>query len=59
MPHVNDVHSQLKATLVKDIRRPDSLDALRRTVAESAKTGEPLSICGPSSDWHRRLLRTL
>jgi FAD/FMN-containing dehydrogenase len=43
---VNDIHSQLNATTVKEIRRPDSLDALRRTVVECAKTGEPFSMCG-------------
>jgi FAD/FMN-containing dehydrogenase len=46
MPLVNDIHSQLNATLVTDVRRPDSLDVLRRTVAESAKAGEPIAICG-------------
>ena len=43
---VNDVHSQLNATTIKELRQPQDLDTLRRTIAECAKAGEPLSICG-------------
>ena len=43
---VNDVHSQLNLTTVKGVRQPDTVDALRRTVSECAKAGQPLSICG-------------
>jgi FAD/FMN-containing dehydrogenase len=43
---VNDIHSQLNATIIKDLRQPHDLDTLRRTIAECARAGEPLSICG-------------
>jgi FAD/FMN-containing dehydrogenase len=43
---VNDIHSQLNRTTVKDVRRPETVDALRRLVAACAKAGEPFSICG-------------
>jgi FAD/FMN-containing dehydrogenase len=43
---VNDIHSQLNSTTVKAVVRPETVDALRRTVADCAKAGEPFSICG-------------
>jgi FAD/FMN-containing dehydrogenase len=46
MPLVNDVHSELNPTWVKEIVRPSTIDELRRTVAEAATRGESFSICG-------------
>ncbi len=46
MPHVNDVHSQLNPTWMKQILKPASIEELRRTVANCAKRGEALSLCG-------------
>jgi FAD/FMN-containing dehydrogenase len=43
---VNDVHSQLNRTVIKGLRQPDSIDALRRTVVDLARSGEAFSICG-------------
>jgi FAD/FMN-containing dehydrogenase len=43
---VNDVHSQLNATRVRQILRPESLDALRATVRVARANGETLSIAG-------------
>jgi len=41
---VNDVHSELNATRVASITRPDSLPALQRVVAQAKASGRALSI---------------
>jgi FAD/FMN-containing dehydrogenase len=46
MPRLNDVHSQLNETVMKEVIKPTSLDDLRRAVARCAREGESLSICG-------------
>lgn len=46
MPHLNDVHSQLNRTWMKDVVTPPTVDDLRRAVALCARAGEPLSVCG-------------
>lgn len=46
MPHLNDVHSQLNRTWMKDVVTPPTVDDLRRAVALCARAGESLSICG-------------
>jgi FAD/FMN-containing dehydrogenase len=43
---VNDVHSQLNATLAAGIVRPQSVDELCEAVAATAARGQSLSICG-------------
>lgn len=41
---VNDIHSQLNATRVLRIVKPDSLDALSGLVQTAKREGHPLSI---------------
>ena len=43
---VNDIHSQLNNTKIKGVQRPDTVEALRRTVSDCAKAGERFSTCG-------------
>jgi FAD/FMN-containing dehydrogenase len=46
MPPVNDVHSALNRTSVKDIVRPTTIAELQRVVATHAGAGEPMAFCG-------------
>lgn len=46
VPQVNDVHSQLNSTRVREIVTPAAIDDLRRLVEAAAKNGEPMSFCG-------------
>ena len=43
---VNDIHSELNPTWMKRIITPATVEELRRTVAATAKIGEPVSLCG-------------
>ncbi len=43
---VNDIHSQLNATRVRVIHRPESLDALRSTIRTAGYHGRAVSIAG-------------
>ena len=43
---VNDVHSQLNRTHVRDIARPKDVDALRRILAEARDRRVGVSLCG-------------
>lgn len=45
-PLVNDIHSQLNATRVADIARPESVEAVRRTLERARRTRRAISICG-------------
>jgi FAD/FMN-containing dehydrogenase len=46
MVEVNDVHSLLNRTTVRDIVRPATIEALRAAVSSVAAKGEALAICG-------------
>lgn len=43
---VNDIHSALNATRVATIHQPRSVSEVRACIAEAARHGLPLSICG-------------
>jgi len=43
---VNDVHSQLNATRVSEVRTPATLDELRQAVSAARRAGKPISIAG-------------
>jgi FAD/FMN-containing dehydrogenase len=43
---VNDVHSQLNLTLVRQIKRPASLDELRRLIARAQREDRPVCVAG-------------
>ena len=43
---VNDVHSQLNATSVREILRPDSINALQRAIKSARANGQPVSVAG-------------
>lgn len=45
-PLVNDIHSALNATRVATIRQPRSIDGIRACIAEAARQGLALSVCG-------------
>jgi FAD/FMN-containing dehydrogenase len=46
MPEVNDVHSALNRTVVRDIVRPGTIDVLQAAVSSTAAKSEALAICG-------------
>ncbi|MBQ5961709.1 hypothetical protein [Massilia sp. ZL223] len=43
---VNDIHSALNATRVAHIHQPRSVAEIRTLVADAARQGLPLAICG-------------
>ena len=43
---VNDVHSQLNATRVDAIVKPDTLDDIRTCIADARSAGKSVSIAG-------------
>lgn len=45
-PLVNDMHSALNATRVAAIRQPRSVPEIRACIAEAARQGLPIAICG-------------
>jgi FAD/FMN-containing dehydrogenase len=46
VPDVNDIHSALNRTSVRELVRPVTVDALQAVVAAVAMRGEALAICG-------------
>src|ERR687895_2278810 len=43
---VNDVHSQLNATTVREVLRPDSIGAVQAAIRAAADRGHALSLAG-------------
>jgi FAD/FMN-containing dehydrogenase len=46
VPVVNDVHSRLNPTSVREVLRPETTEGLRAIVAAAAARGHRLSVCG-------------